>query len=345
MSHSVALWLSLFLLLGNAFFVGAEFSVMTARRSQLEPLAVAGSKRAKVSLEALEQVASLLATAQLGITLCSVGLGAVAEEALHEMITPGLLGLGLSDSLSRPIALAVALLIVAYLHVVVGEMVPKNLAIAGPDRAALLLAPALLYVSRALRPVIRLMEGLAKAMVRVLGIEPKDELTSAFTADEVQFIVAESHREGLIETSRHGLARRALEFSDRVAGDVAVPLSQLVTLTFGATPDDVERLVAKHGFSRFVITDAAGEVAGYLHLKDILYADDALRRAPVPIKLVRSLATVRSGDEVEDVLATMQLTGAHLARVVDPEGGVSGVVFLEDVLEELVGEVTDSSQR
>jgi len=331
MSHSVALWLSLFLLLGNAFFVGAEFSVMTARRSQLEPLAVAGSKRAKVSLEALEQVASLLATAQLGITLCSVGLGAVAEEALHEMITPGLLGLGLSDSLSRPIALAVALLIVAYLHVVVGEMVPKNLAIAGPDRAALLLAPALLYVSRALRPVIRLMEGLAKAMVRVLGIEPKDELTSAFTADEVQFIVAESHREGLIETSRHGLA--------------AVPLSQLVTLTFGATPDDVERLVAKHGFSRFVITDAAGEVAGYLHLKDILYADDALRRAPVPIKLVRSLATVRSGDEVEDVLATMQLTGAHLARVVDPEGGVSGVVFLEDVLEELVGEVTDSSQR
>jgi len=345
MSHTGALWLSLFLLLGNAFFVGAEFAVMTARRSRLEPLAAAGSKRAKVSLEALEQVASLLATAQLGITLCSVGLGAVAEEALNEMIAPRLLGLGLSDSLSRPITLVVALLIVAYLHVVVGEVVPKNLAIAGPQQAALLLAPALLFVSRALRPVIRLMEGLAKAMVRALGIEPKDELTSAFTADEVQFIVAESHREGLIESDRHGLARRALEFSDRVAGDVAVPLSALVTLSFGATPDDVERLVAKCGFSRFVITDAEGKVAGYLHLKDILYADDAQRGAPVPLKLVRSLATVRSGDEVEDVLATMQHTGAHLARVVDPGGGVSGVVFLEDLLEELVGEVTDSNQR
>jgi CBS domain containing-hemolysin-like protein len=345
MSHTAAIWLSLFLLLGNAFFVGAEFAVMTARRSRLEPLAAAGSKRAKVSLQALEQVASLLATAQLGITLCSVGLGAVAEQALHEMISPTLLGLGISEPLSRVIALALALLIVAYLHVVVGEMVPKNLAIAGPQQAALLLAPALLFISRALRPVIRLMEGLAKVMVRALGIEPKDELTSAFTADEVQLIVAESHREGLIESDRHGLARRALEFSDRVAGDVAVPLSALVTLSFGATPDDVERLVAKCGFSRFVITDAAGQVAGYLHLKDILYADEAQRRAPVPLKRVRSLATVRSGDEVEDVLATMQHTGAHLARVVDPEGGVSGVVFLEDVLEELVGEVTDSGQR
>jgi CBS domain containing-hemolysin-like protein len=345
MTHATALWLSLFLLLGNAFFVGAEFAVMTARRSRLEPLAAAGSKRAKVSLQALEHVASLLATAQLGITLCSVGLGAVAEQALHEMISPTLLRLGLSDAQSRIIALVIALLIVAYLHVVVGEMVPKNLAIAGPQRAALLLAPALLLINRALRPVIRLREGVAKVMVRAVGIEPKDELTSAFTADEVQLIVAESHREGLIEADRHGLARRALEFSDRVAGDVAVPLGALVTLTFGATPDDVERLVAKCGFSRFVITDAAGEVAGYLHLKDILYADEAQRSAPVPLKRVRSLATVSSGDEVEDVLATMQQTGAHLARVVDPEGGVSGVVFLEDVLEELVGEVTDSSQH
>jgi CBS domain containing-hemolysin-like protein len=345
MSHPAALWLSLFLLLGNAFFVGAEFAVMTARRSRLEPLAAAGSKRARVSLSALEQVASLLATAQLGITVCSVGLGAVAEQALHEMITPPLQALGISESLSLPIALALALLIVAYLHVVVGEMVPKNLAIAGPHQAALLLAPALLFVSRVLRPVTWLVESLAKGVVRALGVEPKDELTSAFTVDEVRFVVAESHRQGLIEADRHGLARRVLEFSDRVAADVAVPLSALVTLSLGATPDDVERLVAKRGFSRFAFKDAAGELAGYLHLKDILYANDAQRSQPVPLKRVRRLATVQSGDEVEDVLATMQRTGAHLARVVDPEGAVTGVVFLEDVLEELVGEVTDASQH
>jgi magnesium and cobalt exporter, CNNM family len=345
MSHLAALWLSVFLLLANAFFVGAEFGVMTARRSRLEPLAAAGSKRAKVSLEAIGQVASLLATAQLGITLSSVGLGAVAEEALNQIVEPRLVGLGLDGSLSRPLALALALLIVAYLHVVVGEMVPKNLAIAGPQQAALLLAPPLLYISRALRPVIRLMESLAKSMVRLMGIEPKDELTSAFTVEEVQFMVAESQREGLIEFDRHGLTRRALEFSDRVAGDVAVPLSALVTLPLGATPADVERLVAKRGFSRFAITDEAGDLAGYLHLKDVLYADDVQHREPVPLKRIRTLATVQSDDEVEDVLATMQRTGAHLARVVDHEGVVTGVVFLEDVLEELVGEVTDASQR
>jgi CBS domain containing-hemolysin-like protein len=345
MSHSAALWLSLLLLLGNAFFVGAEFAVMAARRSQLEPMAAAGGKRAQVSLEALEQVASLLACAQLGITLCSVGLGAVAEAALHEMLIPVLHGAGLSEALAHPIALALALLVVAYLHVVIGEMVPKNLAIAGPDKAALALAPPLLYITRALRPVIRLMEGIAKGLVRALGIEPKDEIASAFTAQEVQHIVAESHREGLLEGDQHGLVTGALEFSDRVAGDVAVPLDQLVTLHVGATPADVEHLVAKRGFSRFPFIDADGEVTGYLHLKDILYADEAQHEQPVPFKRVRRLATVSAGDEVEDVLETMQRTGSHLARVVDAEGTVVGVVFLEDVLEELVGEVTDASQR
>lgn len=345
MSHTAALWLSAVLLLLNAFFVGAEFAVMAARRSQLEPMAAAGSRRAQICLEALEQVASLLACAQLGITVCSVALGAVAEAALHEMLEPVLLGFGLSGSLTTPIALLLALLMVAYLHVVVGEMVPKNLALAGPDTAALVLAPPLLYLTKGLRPLIRLMEGLAKSLVRALGIEPKDELTSAFTAQEVQFIVTESHREGLIEDDRRGLASRALEFSDRVAGDVAVPLASLVTLPVGSTPDDVERLVAKRGFSRYPITDADQEIAGYLHLKDILYADEQQRSVPVPTKRVRRLATVADGDEVEDVLAAMQRSGAHLARVVDGTGSVTGVVFLEDVLEELVGEVTDSSQR
>jgi len=341
----LALWVSILLLLGNAFFVGAEFSVMAARRSQLEPMAAAGSRRAQISLEALEQIASLLATAQLGITVCSVGLGAVAESALHQLIAPWLERLSLSDALSHALALALALLVVAYLHVVIGEMVPKNLAIAGPDKAALALAPPLLFVARGLRPVIRVMEGFSKAVVRMLGTEPRDEITSAFTAEEVQFIVAESHREGLIEEDRHGMVRGALEFSDRVAGDVAVPVDRLVTLPIGATPDDVERLVARHGFSRYPFTDAAGELAGYLHLKDILYAGEDEHGQPVPLKLVRRLATVASGDEVEDVLATMQRTGSHLARVVDDAGAVSGVVFLEDVLEELVGEVRDSSQR
>ncbi len=336
---------SVLLLLGNAFFVGAEFAVMAARRSSLEPLAEQGSKRARASLEALEKVSSLLACAQLGITVCSVLLGAVAEDALHHLLAGPMHSAGLPEQAADVTALVLALLIVVYLHVVLGEMVPKNLAIAGPERSALLLAPALLRVTKILGPVIRLLEFIAKGAVKLFGIEPKDEVGSTFSAEDMEFIVEESHREGLLEAEQQERLRGALEFTDKVATDVAVPLAELVTLPVGATPADVEKLVSKRGFSRFPIIDARGDLAGYVHLKDVLYARDELYDEPVPPKRIRPLATVRPQDEVEDVLLTMQRTGAHLARVVDDAGRPVGVVFLEDVLEELVGEVTDSTQR
>jgi len=344
-SPALALSLSVLLLLGNAFFVGAEFAVLAARRSQLEPLAAAGRRSAQLALQALERVASLLACAQLGITVCSVLLGALAEDAIHHLIAPVLERVGLSGTLGHALGLALALLIVAYFHVVIGEMVPKNIAIAEPDRAALWLAPALLLLTQGLRPVIRVLEWLAKALVRLLGIEPKDEVASAYTAQEVDAIVVESAREGLLQEQQQHLARRVLEFSDRVAGDVAVPVGELATLPFGCTPADVERLVAKRGFSRIPITHESGELGGYVHLKDVLYADEEERLRPVPVKRIRRLATVRPDDEVEDVLETMQETGSHLARVMTAQDTVTGIVFLEDVLEELVGEVTDSTQR
>jgi CBS domain containing-hemolysin-like protein len=169
-------------------------------------------------------------------------------------------------------------------------------------------------------------------------------VTSTFTAAEVQSIVAVSWREGLLEQG-HDLVLGALEFSARDAGDVAVPLGDLVTVPLGATPAEVERLVARTGFSRFPVVDAAGEMTGYLHLKDILYADDQRHAEPIPPKRIRSIVTVPADDDVEDVLAAMQRSGAHLARVVDDSGAIVGAVFLEDVLEELVGEVRDESQR
>lgn len=337
---------SLVLLFGNAFFVGAEFAAMAVRRSSLEPLAEGGNRRAVTCLEALEKLGSMLATAQLGITVCSVGLGALAEEALHHWLTPIFAGVGLGEAWAGGVALVVALLIVSYLHVVVGEMIPKNLAIAAPETAALALVPPLYFVSRALRPVVALMEWVAKSLVKgIFRVEPKDEIASVFTAEEVAHIIGESHAEGLLDEERQGLAAKTLEFSDKSAGDVAVGVDELVVVPLGTTPAQIERLVARHGFSRYPVTDAAGEIAGYLHLKDILYADDQRHEQPVPAKRLRKPTTVRAADEIEDVLGAMQRTGAHLARVVDEAGVVTGVVFLEDVLEELVGEVTDAQQR
>jgi CBS domain containing-hemolysin-like protein len=179
--------------------------------------------------------------------------------------------------------------------------------------------------------------------LRLLRVEPKDELTSAFTAEEVHAIVTESRREGLLD-DQHGLLTGAIELSERTAGDVMVPWARLVTVAAGSTPEQVERLVARTGFSRFPVLTGA-DVVGYLHLKDLLYADDHRYVAPVPEKRVRSLVTVAQADEVEEALAAMQRSGAHLARVVDPDGATAGVLFLEDVLEELVGEVWDATQR
>lgn len=337
--------ITVLLLAFNAFFVGAEFAAMSARRSQLEPLADAGDKRAAVAMDALQHTGVLLAVCQLGITVCSVLLGAISEAALHHALHPVMERIGVPEGLTDATALILAILIVVYLHVVVGEMVPKNISIAGPERAARWLVPPLMWFMRITRPVILAMDWVSKAFVRAMGVEPRDEVASAFTVEEVAHIVDESHREGLVETEKYGLVGAALEFSDKDAADVGVPVRDLVTVPVGATPEDIERLVARHGYSRYPTVDAAGELTGYLHLKDVLYADDVERLEPVPSKRVRRLATVHREDEVEDVLATMQRTGAHVARVIDDEGSIVGVVFLEDVIEELVGEVSDSTQR
>lgn len=344
MSTGLALTVAALLLVANAFFVGAEFAVMAARRSQIEPMAAGGSMRARTTLWAMEHISAMLATAQLGVTVCSLGLGAVAEPAIAHVLEDGFAALSVPEGLVHPLAFALALALVVYLHVVIGEMVPKNLAIAGPDRAALLLAPPLVWFSRLISPLISVLNGVANWLLRRFGVEPTDEVTSTFTADEVASIVNASRREGLLG-EQHGLVVGALEFSDHRAGDVAVPLASLICVAEGATPADVERLVARTGFSRFAVKDGAGDLLGYLHLKDVLYADDERHEQPVPSKRIRSLVTVRSGEDVEDVLAAMQRSGAHLARVVDDAGHVIGVVFLEDVIEELVGEVRDETRR
>lgn len=371
MSAGVAALLGLALLAANAFFVGAEFAVVSARRSAIEPLAAAGSARARTALWAMEHVSLMLACAQLGITVASVSLGVVAEPAVAQVIEGPLTALGLPESAVHPIAVVIALAVVVYLHVVLGEMVPKNLAVAGPDRAALWFAPPLVWVARTVSPVITALNWLANHAVRLLGLEPKNEVASAFTVEEVQSIVERSQAEGLLHDTQ-GLLAGAIQFSDRTARDVMVPVADLVSLAHGCTVEDVERSVARTGFSRFPVVDDDGTPVGYLHLKDVLYAGPDERARAVPAWRVRVLAEVRPDDEVEEALAAMQRTGTHLARVVvpraadtevgdgagepaaetttqaraaHPAGQVIGVVFLEDILEELVGEVRDAMQR
>ncbi|MFJ6343947.1 hemolysin family protein [Pseudarthrobacter oxydans] len=336
------LWLAV-LLLGNAFFVAAEFAVMSARRSQIEPLAEAGSKRAQTTLRAMENVSLMLACAQLGITVCSLLILLVAEPAIHHLLAVPLETLGLPKEVADVAAFAVALMLVTFLHVTFGEMVPKNISVSVADKAALLLAPPLMFVARLVHPVISVLNWSANHILKLLRIEPKDEVNSSFTLEEVQSIVQESTRHGLVDDDA-GLITGALEFSEYTAADIMVPLEKLVMLRAATTPVEFEKAVSRTGFSRFPMLDEDDMLYGYLHVKDVLSIPEQAYERPIAESRIRSLANLALDDEIEKAMSVMQRTGSHLARVIGPDGNTKGVLFLEDVIEQLVGEIRDATQ-
>src|SRR5215203_1952672 len=245
------------LLAGNAFFVGAEFAVISARRSQIEPRAAQGSKAAKTTLWAMEHATLMLATSQLGITVCSLVILNVSEPAIHHLLEIPLGATTLSAEAVSVIAFVVALLLVTFLHVVFGEMVPKNISFSVPTRAALILAPPLVMVARVFKPLIWTLNGAANGILRLFRVEPKDEATSAFTLDEVATIVEQSTREGVL-VDASGTLTAAFEFTGKSVGDVEVPLREMVVLPGLVTPADIQAAVARHGYSRYILTDTLG---------------------------------------------------------------------------------------
>ena len=332
------------LLAGNAFFVGAEFAVIAAKRSQIEPLADAGSKRAKTSLFAMEHATLMLATSQLGITVCSLLILLVSEPALHHLLEGPLGQVGLPEAAVSGVSFAIALLIVTYLHVVLGEMVPKNISFSVPDKAVLLLAPPLVFVSKVISPIIRALNAIANGILRLTRVEPKAEATSAYTLDEVATIVAESTKTGML-SDHSGALTAAFDFTAKTVADVTISLENLVTLPEDATPRDVQQAVSQRGFSRYVLVNDAGDPTGYVHIKDVLDAEDGEGDYPVPPRKIRTLVALSDSVDLEDALATMRGTGSHLAKVTDAAGATTGVMFLEDIIEELVGEVRDATTR
>ena len=337
--------LAVVLLALNAFFVGSEFALLSARRSQIEPRAQEGSRAARTTLRAMERVSLVMAGAQLGITICSLGLGAIGEPAVAHLIEPLFHAARLPDDLLHPVSFVVAMSIVVYLHVVLGEMVPKNIALAGPDRAALVLSPPMMVIVTVLRPVIAVMNFLANGILRLIGIEPKDEVSSSFTREQVAALVEESRGEGMIEAGEYDRLAGALGFTEKTVSTVVMPQGTLATVSPGSTVADVETICAATGFSRFPVAGPDGTLLGYLHIKDVLESDEDRRSRVIDSKWIRPFASVTPDDLLHDALESLQVKGAHMARVVRRDGEVLGVVTLEDVLEELVGEIRDAAHH
>lgn len=345
MSDSTALLLAVVLLGFNAFFVGAEFALVSARRSQIEPLAQDGSRMARTTLHAMENVSLMMAGAQLGITICSLGLGAVGEPAVAHLIEPLLDALHVPHDLLHPIAFVIALAVVVSLHVVLGEMVPKNIALAGPERSALVLGPPLLAIVTVLRPIIVSLNAVANAVLRMLRVEPKDEVSSTYTREEVAALVEQSRGEGMIEADEYDRLAGALGFTEKTVAAVLMAPESLDTVERGTTVAALEGLCAATGYSRFPVVDGDGELLGYLHIKDVLETDESRRERAVEDKWIRPFALVRADELLHDALEKLQRRGAHMARVVDGAGTTLGLATLEDVIEELVGEIRDAAHH
>lgn len=331
----VELLVGLLTLVVNAFFVGAEFAMISVRRGQVESGAEAGGRRAGRVLWGLEHLAPLLAAAQLGITACTLVLGIVAEPAIAHLLEPVLHGVNVSDGAIHVIAFAVSLALATYLHMLFGEMVPKNIALADPVRSALLLGPPLVAFTRALRPVIFAINALANGLLRLLRVEPRSEVTAVFSDDELARMVGDAGAAGLLDERAAERLRDALELGRRPVGEIVLPADRVVRAPLGITPDGLEALAARSGFSRFPVADGDGRVLGYLHVKDALDAEP--REAAFPRAALRPVTRVGAATPLDDVLTAMRAASAHLAAVVDADGCGVGLVTMEDVLKELVG--------
>ncbi len=325
------------LLAANAFFVAAEFALVGARRSQIEPLAEQGSRRAKRTLLAMERVSIMMAGAQLGITLCSIGLGAMAEPAIAALLEPLLHSLGVSESLLHPISFVIALAIVMCLHVVLGEMVPKNLTLAAPDRAALALGSPMSAIARITGPVIRLLNASANVVLRMFGVQPADELASSFNLDEVAALVQQSHREGMLDDEDYRLMSGAVNFVTKsTAAEVAIPWQLVSRVPMDATVGQIERLSGRTRHLRFPVVDAADHPQGYVLVKDLL-VERVDADQPLAADRIRQLPPIPADTALPTVLEQLRHADASIARVVHPTNHeLIGIITLDDVVSALI---------
>jgi CBS domain containing-hemolysin-like protein len=334
MSIEMSLLIIIITLLGNAFFVGAEFALVSARRSSIELMALEGSRTARITLRAMEQVSLMLAGAQLGVTLCSLIFGAAAEPLVAHALGGPLQSLGIQENFIEPMSFVIALILMVYVHVVIGEMVPKNLSLAKSSVAALYLVPTLFYIVKILRPIIATLNMTANGTLRVIGIRPRSEIKSSFDHDEIAGFVKESHREGLLSKEEERLLSGALDLEDRTIEHITLPLNTIVLTSPNPTPAEIEKLCAQTGFSRFPVPTINGDLDGYIHLND-----------RIPKRFIRTLSKIKANSSLRDTLATMQRSGSHIAEVRDERNKTTGIVMLEDVLEELVGPIRDETDK
>ncbi len=328
------------LIAANGYFVAVEFAFVAARRSRFLEQAEEGDRRSKRAIEVHKRLSFMLSGAQLGITVTTLLVGFIAEPAIASLIEPALIAVGVPESVTFGISLTLALILATMAQMVFGELAPKTLAIAKPEPVARSLASSMWLFMRLAGPIIRLFDGSANRLLRMIGVEPVEELRGAVSTEELDLIVDSSAESGHLTQSQAALLERAIDFGELEASDAMVPWNRVVTIDVDATAADLRDLMAST-HSRFPVVDADGQVQGIVHAKDLLGVGRADYETTVVSELLHEILAVPEAAGLNVVLAELRSRATEMAIVIDEYGGPAGVVTLEDIVEELVGDIED----
>ncbi len=338
----LAVGVAVFLIFINGFFVAVEFGFTASRRAILEEREASGSKLARWALASMNELPVTFAGAQLGIVGTSLVLGFVIENSL-EVAFHGLYDtLGFPTGVVTTLSLVTALLIVTFAHNVFGEMAPKNATIAAPERVALIVAAPFRGYVTILRPLILALSWTAGGVLRLFGVRPRHAVETAQSAEDIATLVKTIGAGGIIDPGSSRLLPSALKFQDTVVSEVMVPRPDLITVSTQESAAEIEHIVVETGHSRIpVYGEDLDDIRGFVHAKDLLTVEPDRHHQPVEVRLIRTVPVVPESMPVSPLLETMRSEGVHIAVAIDEHGSVSGLVTLEDIAEELVGDIRD----
>jgi len=339
---AIQVLITLVLVLLNGFFVAAEFAIVKIRASQLEQKAQDGNKMAILSKKIVANLDGYLAATQFGITLASLGLGWIGEPVVSKILIAGmeLVGISLDPELAHQIALPMAFAIITVLHIVFGELAPKSIAIQRPEATTLMLSYPLHGFFLVFKPIVWILNGIANFILKGVGITPSHG-SEVHSSDELRYLVQQQKESGMIEAADYDLIKNAFNFSERIARQIMIPRPQVTGIDINDFDEEKLEKIIEEGYSRMpVYEDTLDQIVGVLHLKDLLLR---MRQGKeiVLSELIRPVSTVHGSKSIGALLRDFQVNRQQMAIIIDEYGGVDGIVTMEDILEELVGEIQD----
>lgn len=340
MSIGTALLVSTGIIVLSAFFVAIEFALVAARRHRLEE-AAGSSASARAALRSSREISLLLAGSQLGITLCTLALGAIAKPAVHDLMVPLLAATGAPDTVATVVAFVLSLLVVTFLHLVVGEMAPKSWAIAHPERSAILLALPMRAFMWLTRPALVVLNGMANWSLQRVGVQPVDEMASGHTPEDLRQLLDHSAEVGALDPDRRAALTQALELTSRPLRDIVRPTEQMVSVRADATVDEIRQVSVRSGHLRLVVRSAgngSGGALGLVHTRDALAATPTTRA----VELMRPVASLQDSTPIHAALGSIRDDHNQVALVRSGHR-VIGLVTLQDLLEQLVPSPTSQN--